>query len=78
MTNANTRKKPGKRPLGRPRGAEPPPPVTGVRIPLDVLEALDAIVERRAAALAAQGATTSRNALIVAMLRDAIAREASS
>lgn len=76
---APTKKKPAsKKPRGRPKGAEPPPPVTGVRIPLDVLEALDAIVERRAATLAAQGATTSRNALIVAMLRDAIAREASS
>lgn len=37
--------------------------------------ALDAIVDKRNAALAAQGASTSRNAFIVASLRDIIARE---
>ena len=39
---------------------------------------LDAIVDRRNVALAAQGATTSRNAVIVAIIREFIAREASA
>ncbi len=39
---------------------------------------LDAIVDRRNVALAAQGATTSRNAVIVGILREFIAREAST
>lgn len=38
--------------------------------------ALDAITERRREALASQGGTTSRNAVIVSLLREAIAREA--
>lgn len=65
-----------KKPRGRPRGETPPPPVTGVRIPAEVLVALDAIVERRAAAMAPQGGTTSRNAIIVTALREFIERDA--
>ena len=38
--------------------------------------ALDAITDQRNAALRAQGASTSRNAVIVAALREFIAREA--
>lgn len=68
-------KTPAAKPLGRPRGETPPPPVTGVRIPLDVLEALDAIAAKRSASLASQGGSVSRNALIVAALRAFVAQE---
>lgn len=36
---------------------------------------LDAVVDKRNATLAAQGATTSRNAVVVTALREFIARE---
>jgi hypothetical protein len=39
------------------------------------LAALDVITSRRRAAIAAQGGTTSRNAVIVSLLREAITRE---
>lgn len=42
------------------------------------LDGLDRITRHRAAALAEQGGTTSRNAVIVLLLRDAIARELST
>ena len=40
--------------------------------------ALDAVTDKRIAALSLQGATTSRNAVIVAIIREFIAREASA
>lgn len=48
---------------------------TGVRIPPDVLARLDVIVGQRNDALAAQGASTSRAALIVAAVREFCDRE---
>lgn len=48
---------------------------TGVRIPPDVLARLDVIVAERNDALAAQGASTSRAALIVAAVREFCDRE---
>lgn len=45
------------------------PPV-GVRLPPDLRARLDAIVSRRNVELAAQGAETSRAALIVAAVRE--------
>lgn len=50
--------------------------VTGLRIPTDVIEALDAWAERLNAAPDVIAKVT-RNALVVRILRDAIAREAS-
>lgn len=58
----------GKKKVGRPRGKIPRAPVTGVRIPEALLARIDAIVERRAAELAARGGTTSRSAMIIAAL----------
>ena len=67
------------------RGGRPPnpnktplPPVTGVRIPDDLRDALDIIVDRENAELAAKGASTNRNALIVRLLREAVARDAAA
>ena len=67
------------------RGGRPPnphkaplPPVTGVRIPDDLRDALDVIVDRENAALAEKGASTNRNALIVRLLREAVARDAAA
>lgn len=60
---------------GRPKGANPSTPVTGFRIPIELLARLDAITERRNAALAAQGATTSRNAVMVQVLSEFCDRE---
>lgn len=74
MPKTTTKKAPAK-PLGRPKGDTPPPPVTGVRIPIELLAALDALAAKRTEALAPQGGSVSRNALIVAMLRDGVARE---
>lgn len=48
---------------------------TGVRIPPEVLTRLDGIVTQRNAALAAQGASTSRAALIVTAVREFCDRE---
>lgn len=42
------------------------------------LDGLDRITRHRAATLAEQGGTTSRNAVIVLLLREAIARELSN
>ena len=50
------------------------PPVTGVRIPDDLRDDLDAIVEEQNARNAAEGLTTNRNALIVRLLREGVAR----
>lgn len=48
------------------------PPVTGVRIPDDVLAALDAKVASENERLASTGASLSRTALIVRLLREAV------
>ena len=61
--------------IGRPRGAEPPPPVSGFRIPLATLARLDAIVELRAKELAPRGGTTSRSAVVIAALDEFCDRE---
>lgn len=59
-----------KRPRGRPKGAEPMPPVTGTRIPLKLIARLDAITEARAVELAALGGTTTRSATIIRALEE--------
>ena len=64
-----------KRPVGRPRREDPRPSVTGLRIPAELLERLDAILARRAAELARLGGSPSRNALIVAALAEFCDRE---
>lgn len=64
-----------KKRAGRPRNAVPPPPVTGFRVPLELLERLDVVVERRAAELERLGGSTSRNALVVAAIREFCERE---
>lgn len=73
-------KAPGARSPGRPPKAPEAravvPPVTGVRIPADLLVDLDAEVTRANAALAAQGATTNRSAVIVLLLREGLAARA--
>lgn len=50
------------------------PPVTGVRIPEDILSDLDAMVEVENTRLAPTGASISRSALIVRLLREAVTR----
>ncbi len=66
-----------KRVTGRAKAPEPEhvPTLVVKGLTADEVASLDAITERRRAALAAQGGTTSRNAVVVALLRDAIARE---
>lgn len=67
-------------PKRRARAKAPPPehvpPLVVKGLTAAEVAALDAITERRRAALAAQGGTTSRNAVVVALLREAIARDA--
>lgn len=46
-------------------------PVTGFRIPQDILDGLDAYVERLNAS-APEGFSTNRNAIVVKILRDAV------
>jgi hypothetical protein len=67
-----------KRTAGRAKAPAPEHAPTLVVKGLSAAEvaALDAITERRREALASQGGTTSRNAVIVSLLREAIAREA--
>ncbi len=48
------------------------PSVTGVRLPEDLREALDAMVAEQNERGAAEGFSTNRNALIVRLLRDAV------
>ena len=62
--------------MGRPPKAHkaPLPPVTGVRIPEDILSELDAMVDVENARLAPTGASISRSALIVRLLREAVTR----
>jgi hypothetical protein len=66
---------PARRGPGRPKGANPSTPVTGFRIPLELLARLDAIAARRNAELASRGATTSRNAVMVNVLTEFCDRE---
>lgn len=76
MAKPKTPPKPEKRPRGRPRKTEEEkaqlPPVTGVRIPEALRDEIDGLVDRENAALAAKGASTNRNALIVLLLREAL------
>lgn len=62
--------------MGRPPKVNkaPLPPVTGVRIPEDILARLDAMVDAENARLAPTGASISRSALIVRILREATAQ----
>lgn len=64
-----------KRRAGRPANpnTQPLPPVTGLRLPLDLLDALDAYVEKRNAELASEGLTTNRTAVVIRLLREALA-----
>ena len=48
------------------------PPVTGIRIPIDLLDEIDTLVGSEKARLASEGATTNRNALVVRLLREAL------
>lgn len=52
--------------------------ITGIRIPPDVLAALDAVVDRENARLAPTGASISRSALIVRLIREGVAKMKSS
>lgn len=53
------------------------PPVTGLRIPAELLARVDAHVEARNAELAGEGLTTNRTAVVIRLLREALdAREA--
>lgn len=61
--------------VGRPKGATPPPPVTGFRVPKELLDRLDAIAQRRERELAHLGANVSRNAIVVAALTEFCDRE---
>lgn len=65
--------------MGRPPKAHktPLPPVTGVRIPEDILSDLDTMVDVENERLAPTGASISRSALIVRLLREAVARSKS-
>ena len=69
-----------KRTTGRAKAPAPEhvPPLVVKGLTADEVAALDAITEKRRAALASQGGTTSRNAVVVSLLRDAIAREAAN
>ncbi len=66
--------------MGRPPKVHktPLPPVTGVRIPEDILSDLDAMVEVENARLAPTGASISRSALIVRLLREGVTRSKNS
>lgn len=60
----------------KPAEREAPPSAVVVKgLTAADLDGLDKITRARVSALAAQGATTSRNAVIVLLLRDAITRE---
>lgn len=67
-----------KRPAGRTKAPAPEhvPTLVVKGLTAEEVASLDAITERRREALAAQGGTTSRNAVVVSLLREAIAREA--
>lgn len=63
-----------KRRPGRPvnPNTQPLPPVTGLRIPTELLERVDAFVEARNRELASEGLTTNRTAVVVRLLREAL------
>lgn len=68
-----------KRRAGRPANpnTQPLPPVTGLRIPAELLERIDAFVETRNRELASEGLSTTRTAAVIRLLREALdAREA--
>ena len=68
---ASTGKHPGGRPPN-PNKAELPP-VTGVRLPADLRAILDRMVEEENRALAPMGSRTTLIAVIVRLLREAVA-----
>ena len=76
MAKPKAPQKPVTRPRGRPRKSEEEkaqlPPVTGIRIPVDLLGEIDTLVDSEKARLASEGATTNRNALVVRLLREAL------
>lgn len=59
-----------KHPGGRPKGAVPPPPVTGFRIPEDLMTDVDRLVEQ----LTAGAVRASRTTVVVDALREYVAR----
>ena len=68
-----------KRRPGRPANPNTPalPPVTGLRIPVELLARGDAFVETRNRELASEGLSTTRTAAVIRLLREALdAREA--
>jgi len=65
---------PAKRGRGRPKGDVPPAPVTGFRVPAELLERVDRIVEARNKELAPIGAKVNRSAVVVAMITEGCER----
>lgn len=63
-----------KRRAGRPANpnTQPLPPVTGLRLPVELLARVDAYVEARNATLASEGLTTNRTAAVIRLLREAL------
>lgn len=62
--------KPAKHAGGRPKGKVPTAPVTGFRVPLDVLADLDAVVED----LSTGAVTASRTSVVVEAIRAFVAK----
>lgn len=73
MAKPKTPKTATGKPLGRPPKAQKAviPTVTGIRLPDDLRDWLDAMVAQENERLALEGASTNRNALIIRLLREA-------